>query len=255
MDRPFFGEIWKGLVRRQVDGPALESGGQNCSGDTWEDLILRYMGRPALETDGQTSSGDGWTDQLWGQVDKPAGLEIGGANMLWRHMRRCSLETLEETCSWKIDRPVMESDGQTCYRQRDKHAVETRWDDLYHVVNRQTNETTWVVCRFVTNRHMLCCYAVMYAFTAHTWQTTHFDRTSVYCTIQYSSCWLFFTQPRHQKRNSDLFYVQELYCTHINVICGWDILLKKWHLFTFISHPLRIIRRTYMYQAIHINIS
>jgi hypothetical protein len=77
MARPFFGDIWKGLVRRQMDGPAPEKG--------------------------------------------------------------------------------------------DKHALETR-EMTYFVkwLSRQTNGPIMVVCGFVTNRHMLCCYAVMYAFAAHT---------------------------------------------------------------------------------------
>jgi hypothetical protein len=72
--------------------------------------------------------------------------------MLWRHVRRRSLETREETCSRQTDRPAMEADGQTCYggrwidllwRQMNRYAMETggqtcfgdTWDDLLcHVV-------------------------------------------------------------------------------------------------------------------------
>ncbi len=46
-----------------------------------------------------------------------------------------------------------------------------RHDEMTYFVmwfSRQINETIWVVRGFVTKRQMLCCYAVMYVYTAHT---------------------------------------------------------------------------------------
>ncbi len=88
MDRPFYGDIWKGLVRRQVDGPALETGGykpdlktreKTCSRNRRTDLLWRQMDRPVLEADGQICYGD------------------RGTKLTWRHVRRPALETDGQT--------------------------------------------------------------------------------------------------------------------------------------------------------------
>jgi hypothetical protein len=119
-----------------------------------------------------------------------------------------------------MERHAVETSGRTCTLDRgDKHALETR-EMTYFVMwfSRQAKETIWVVRWFVTNRHMLCCYAVIYC----TYTVLHiFDKPHIliklYSILFSIACVDYFSRNlATNKRNSDslLCKVVVLYTVH-----------------------------------------